>query len=92
MSGTHLTDHTTTLAAKVSTGISYTASGGLTAAGMLDFLNANALAFGVILGLATFFVNWYYQRKHFRLAEEQVISKRRQYAAHIHEDRSDPDY
>lgn len=81
MSGT-LTDHTTTIAAKVATGASYTASGGLTAAGMLDFLNDNALAFGVILGLATFIVNFYYQRKHFKLAEAQSF-KRTDHAAHI---------
>ena len=83
MAGNHLSDHTTTLAAKVSTGVSYTASGGLTAAGMLDFLNNNALAFGVVLGLATFFVNWYYQRKHLKLAEQQAIAKRNEYVAYI---------
>lgn len=90
MAGTHLSDHTTTLAAKVSTGVSYTASGGLTAAGMLDFLNNNALAFGVVLGLATFFVNWYYQRKHLKLAEQQAITKRNEYAAHFNQNRPDP--
>lgn len=90
MAGTHLSDHTTTLAAKVSTGVSYTASGGLTAAGMLDFLNNNALAFGVVLGLATFFVNWYYQRKHLKLAEQQAIAKRNEYAAYFNQNWPDP--
>jgi hypothetical protein len=91
MAGPTLSEHTTTLAAKVSTGVSYTASGGLTAAGMLDFLNNNALAFGVVLGMATFFVNWYYQRKHLRLAEQQAIAKRNAYASHLYQDRANPE-
>lgn len=86
-----ISEHTTALATKVATGVSYTASGGLTAAGMLDFLNNNALAFGVLLGLATFFVNWHYQRKHLRLAEQQAIAKRNLYAAHINENRPNAD-
>ncbi len=89
MSGPTLSEHTTTFAAKVSTGVSYIASGGLTAAGLLDFLNNNALAFGVILGLATFFVNWHYQRKHFKLAEQQVIAKRNAYASYLNQNRTD---
>lgn len=90
MAGPTLSEHTSTLAAKVSTGVSYTASGGLTAAGMLDFLNNNALAFGVILGLATFLVNVHYQRKHLKLAEQQALAKRNAYAAHLNQNRADP--
>lgn len=91
MAGTSLSEYTSAMAAKVSTWVSYIASGGLTAAGMLDFLNDNALAFGVLLGIATFFVNWHYQRKHLRLAERQVMLERKRYVAHLDENWPDAD-
>lgn len=68
-----LTNNADQLITKTATSASYFTSGGITVVSLLDFLNEYALAFGVILGVATFGVNLYYQRKHYRLAE--AVSK-----------------
>lgn len=49
--------------AAVATGSTYTISTGLVAGGAMDYLNNNAGAIGVFIGLATFAVNWYYRHK-----------------------------
>lgn len=50
-------------AAAIATGTTYTISTGLVTGSFMDFLNNNAGAIGVGIGLATFAVNWYYRHK-----------------------------
>lgn len=49
--------------ANLTSKLSYFCSGGVTFAGMFNWLNSNAAACGVLIALFTAFVNLYYQRK-----------------------------
>lgn len=60
---TDIFNHVAPLGQKVAAGISYATGGGLVIGDVLDFLDHYAGAFGVLIGLGTFFVNWYYARK-----------------------------
>lgn len=62
------------VAGRMSSCLSYALSTGLLLVGdTLTFLNNNAAACGVILGLMTFLVNWYYKRKAFIYHIEREI-------------------
>lgn len=58
-------------AAAVSTVTSYTASGGTIITGTLT-ANEIATAVGVAVGVATFFVNWYYRHRMMRIQEANM--------------------
>jgi len=48
----------------ITSAIAYASSGAVAVSGnILTTLNNNAPAFGVILGAATFLINWHYQKK-----------------------------
>ncbi|CAD6036919.1 phage holin [Escherichia coli] len=56
---------------KVTTAVSYGISASSFLAGLLDRYtqeqwNKAAMLFGIVLGVATFFLNWYYRRKTLR--------------------------
>ena len=51
------------IAGKAATGATYFTSAGLFIGSAMDWLNQNAGAVGVLIALATFSVNLYYQRK-----------------------------
>ena len=40
---------------------SYIVSAVMTAGGLLDYLNQYAAAFGILLGIVTLIMNWYYK-------------------------------
>ena len=42
---------------------------------VLGFLNANAAAIGIFIGIAGLIVQWYYRRKEFRLKEKEYELK-----------------
>ena len=51
-------------ASDITSAIAYAASGAIAVGGeILTTLNNNAPAFGVIIGVATFLINWHYQKK-----------------------------
>jgi len=54
-------DHGLELKVAVATGSTYLTSGGLVAGSYMDYLNANASAFGVLLATATFVANILFQ-------------------------------
>lgn len=56
---------------KHSSAISYITSGGWFSYGALT-LNDIAMIVGIVTGLGTFVVNWYYKRKEFKLREQEV--------------------
>lgn len=49
---------------------SYTASGVSTAVGLLT-INDIAAIIGIVLGTATFAINWIYKHKHFKIARDR---------------------
>lgn len=56
------------IASAIASKVSYTASGTLIALGfsLSDF----TLIFGMVLGLATFFLNWFYKHKSLKLLKD----------------------
>lgn len=56
-------------AASIATGAAYVASGTTTAVGLT--INDMVAIGGLLVGLATFLVNWYYRHQHLQLAKEQ---------------------
>jgi len=57
-------------AAGITTTISYTASGGTTVFGLLK-VNELAAIVGIVLGVMTFMLNWFYQHKRYQLAKTE---------------------
>jgi len=48
---------------KSATFISYAIGSGLFVGDVMNYLNQNAAAFGVLIGIATVLMNWFYQHK-----------------------------
>ena len=60
---------------KAATFVSYLIGSGLLIGDVMDFLNDNAAGIGVMIGTATFLINWLYQHKRFKqdkTAKEEV--------------------
>lgn len=55
---------------QVTSAASYAASGVSTAVGLLTINNIAAII-GIVLGIATFVINWAYKHKHFKLARDR---------------------
>jgi hypothetical protein len=54
---------------KAATFISYAIGSGLFVGDLMNYLNENAAGIGVMIGTATFLVNWRYQHKRSQIAK-----------------------
>lgn len=65
-------DQHTDMIQRTASGATYMLSGGLMLGDALEWLNANTGAIGAIMAIATFGVNWYYQRRRYHAVKDQL--------------------
>jgi hypothetical protein len=60
----------------VASATTYGTSAWLIAGHAFQFLNTYASAFGVLLGMATFLINWFYQHRNYELVKAKILDSK----------------